>query len=60
MIMHPTSKCWLAQDGERDKQKSYRALCWLPVEVTDEVITKLTRDEELVLKQTTPTRVAHR
>lgn len=49
-----------AQDGEREKQKSYRALCWLPVEVTDEQVSRLTSDQELVLKQTTPTRVAHR
>ena len=48
------------QDGEQDKQKSYRALCWVPVEVTDEVIARLTSEQELVLKQTTPTRVAHR
>ena len=48
------------QEGEQDKQKSYRALCWLPLEVTDDVIARLTSDEELVLKQTTPARVAHR
>ena len=48
------------QEGESAKQKSYTALCWLPVEVTDAVLATLTSEQELVLTQTTPTRVAHR
>lgn len=48
------------QEGERDKQKVYEALCELPVEVTEEIVNRVNDRKDLLLAQTTPIRVAHR
>lgn len=48
------------QDGEGEKQKSYLARCRLPCPVTDDMLQQLTAMKDIVLKQTTPTRVEQR
>ena len=48
------------KEGEAAKQKSYEALCELPVPVTPAALAALTGTRELLLKQTTPTRVERR
>lgn len=51
---------YYGQEGEQRKRKSYDALCELPCEVTPALQEKINSCSELQLKQTTPTRVAHR
>ena len=48
------------QDGEGEKQKSYLAKCRLPCPVTDAMLEQLAAMKDIVLKQTTPTRVEQR
>lgn len=48
------------QAGEESKQKSYRAICELPEDVTAEHLEKINNTRDLLLAQNTPTRVAHR
>lgn len=48
------------QDGEADKQKSYLAKCRLPCLVTDDMLQRLASMKNVVLQQTTPTRVEQR
>ena len=48
------------QAGEESKQKSYEAICELPGEVTQEHLNTINTTKDLLLAQTTPTRVAHR
>jgi tRNA pseudouridine synthase 10 len=52
--------CACAQDGEQEKQKSYLARCRLPCALTAEHVQKINSAKELLLKQTTPTRVEQR
>ena len=56
----PRSKLGAIKEGETTKRKSYRALVELPVDVSESVLTTLSAIRDLVLKQTTPTRVEHR
>ena len=48
------------QDGEGEKQKSYLARCRLPCAVTDAMLAQLSSMRDVVLQQTTPTRVEQR
>lgn len=48
------------QEGEQSKQKSYEAICRLPSALTSEMIQKINNSTNLLLKQNTPQRVAHR
>ena len=48
------------QDGEGEKQKSYLARCRLPCPVTEGMLQQLAATKDLLLKQTTPTRVEQR
>ena len=50
----------MIQEGEQHKQKSYEAVCWLPCEVTPEIVARINNTKDLMLAQHTPTRVAHR
>ncbi len=50
----------ILQDGEGEKQKSYLAKCRLPCPVTDAMLEQLAAMKDVVLKQTTPTRVEQR
>ena len=50
----------MVQDGEQEKQKSYLARCRLPCPLTPEHIERINVAKELLLKQTTPTRVEQR
>ena len=52
--------CAAVQAGEESKQKSYEAICELPCEVTEAHLEILNTTVNVLLKQTTPTRVAHR
>ncbi|KAK9809078.1 hypothetical protein WJX72_009057 [[Myrmecia] bisecta] len=52
--------CAIIKDGETDKQKSYTALCRIERAVTPDDVALLNSQKDLLLKQYTPTRVAHR
>ena len=56
----PYGTCAAVQAGEESKQKSYEAICELPCEVTEAHLETLNTTVNVLLKQTTPTRVAHR
>ena len=62
-----TSRCQLsltcnlaAQAGESEKQKSYTAICQLPVPVTIDMLNTINNTKDLELHQQTPVRVSHR
>lgn len=48
------------KEGEQEKEKSYRALCWLPRRLTDADVRMLAAAGPLILTQRTPIRVLHR
>ena len=48
------------KEGENQKQKTYRALCCLSRELTDDDIKLLSETKDLVIQQKTPIRVLHR
>ncbi|KAL4238436.1 putative tRNA pseudouridine synthase Pus10 [Mactra antiquata] len=50
----------ILKEGEIDKVKKYRALCWCKEPVTDEQLHKLSSLKELTILQKTPIRVLHR
>jgi tRNA pseudouridine synthase 10 len=56
----PRSALAAIKAGETSKRKTYRALVELPVPVAAEHLETLSSVRDLVLRQTTPTRVEHR
>ncbi len=48
------------QAGEAEKQKSYTAICQLPVAVTSDMVATISSTKDLELHQQTPVRVSHR
>lgn len=56
----PFSVSCPGQAGESEKQKSYTAVCQLPIAINSDMVTKLNSTTDLVLHQQTPVRVSHR
>ena len=50
----------MLQAGESEKQKSYTAICQLPVAVTPDMINTINSTKDVELHQQTPIRVSRR
>lgn len=48
------------KSGEEEVQKTYKALVWISQKVTLEMLALLNNQKELIVRQQTPLRVAHR